>query len=96
MNVEPEYNQPVNIGNPAEFTIKELADLVVELSGVKPRFEYHPLPIDDPTRRQPDITLAKKLLEWEPRIKLRDGLKQTIDWFKSIDIGHYRPPSPNY
>jgi UDP-glucuronate decarboxylase len=96
MNAEPDYAEPVNIGNPGEFTIKELADLVAELSGHKAKFEYLPLPVDDPTRRKPDITLAKRILNWEPKTNLRDGLTATINWFKSIDIGHYRPPSPNY
>lgn len=87
---------PVNIGNPGEFTIKELAELVIEMTGAKVKLVQRPLPADDPSRRRPDITLAKKHLNWEPKIPLRDGLAKTIAWFKSIDLNHYRPPTPNY
>ncbi len=94
-----EYDQfsgPVNIGNPGEFTIRELAELVIELTGANVKLIERPLPEDDPTRRRPDITLAKKLLDWEPKVTLREGLTKTIDWFKSIDLTHYRPPTPNF
>jgi UDP-glucuronate decarboxylase len=57
---------------------------------------YEPLPPDDPTRRQPDITLAREHLEWEPTVSLRDGLSKTIDWFKTINADDYRPPTPNF
>ena len=87
---------PVNIGNPGEFTVKELAELVIELTGAKSKIVYHPLPQDDPTRRQPDITLAKAHLKWEPKVPLREGLQKTIDWFKTIRVDDYRPPTPNY
>lgn len=87
---------PVNIGNPGEFTVKELAELVIELTGAKSKIVYHPLPQDDPTRRQPDITLAKTHLKWEPKVPLREGLQKTIDWFKTIRVDDYRPPTPNY
>lgn len=96
MNHEEGFIGPVNIGNPGEFTIRELADLVIELTGVKVQLETRPLPPDDPARRQPDIKLAKKHLQWEPKIPLREGLQKTIDWFQSIDFDHYRPPTPNY
>lgn len=96
MNNENNFIGPVNIGNPTEFTIRELAELVVELTDAKSSIEKRPLPPDDPTRRQPDISLARKHLDWEPQIALRDGLQKTIEWFKSIDLGHYRPPTPNY
>ncbi|MDD4900381.1 MAG: GDP-mannose 4,6-dehydratase, partial [Candidatus Omnitrophica bacterium] len=75
-------NEPVNLGNPGEFTIKELADLVVKLTGIKGTVIYKPLPQDDPRQRQPDITRAKKILKWQPKVKLADGLQKTIDWFK--------------
>ncbi len=91
-----QFNGPVNIGNPGEFTIRELAELVIELTGAKVKLIERPLPADDPTRRRPDITLAKKILDWQPKITLREGLTKTIDWFKSIDLTHYRPPTPNY
>lgn len=87
---------PVNIGNPGEFTIKELAELVIELTGSKSRLILQPLPADDPKQRQPDITLARKHLGWEPKVALRDGLQKTIDWFRTIDVGDYRPPTPNF
>ncbi len=87
---------PVNIGNPGEFTIRELAELVIEMTGAKVSLVTKPLPSDDPSRRRPDITLAKKHLHWEPKIPLREGLAKTIQWFKSIDLSHYRPPTPNY
>ncbi|MCY3008819.1 MAG: UDP-glucuronic acid decarboxylase family protein [Pirellula sp.] len=96
MNNEDGFIGPVNIGNPGEFTIRELAELVIQLTGAKVKLEKRPLPPDDPTRRQPDITLAKKHLHWEPKIPLNQGLQQTIDWFRSIDFDHYRPPTPNF
>ena len=91
-----QFDGPVNIGNPGEFTIRELAELVIELTGANVKLIQRPLPADDPTRRRPDITLAKKLLDWQPKITLREGLTKTIDWFKTIDLSHYRPPTPNY
>ncbi len=91
-----QFTGPVNIGNPGEFTIRELAELVIELTGAKVKLIQRPLPADDPTRRRPDITLAKKLLDWQPTISLREGLVKTIEWFRSIDLSHYRPPTPNY
>ena len=87
---------PLNMGNPGEFTIKELAELVIELTGSKSQLVYKPLPQDDPARRQPDITLAQKHLDWEPQVPLRQGLEKTIAWFKTIDLAHYRPPTPNF
>jgi len=96
MNNENNFIGPVNIGNPGEFTIRELAELVIELTGNNVAFEKRPLPPDDPGRRRPDITLAKRHLNWEPKISLREGLQKTIDWFRSIDFDHYRPPTPNY
>ncbi len=96
MNAPDEVTGPINLGNPGEYTIKELAEITIELVGSKSKLHYGPLPPDDPTRRQPDITLAKKHLDWEPKVELRDGLTKTIEWFKSIDPEHYRPPTPNY
>jgi|YNPNPStandDraft_1061719.scaffolds.fasta_scaffold00310_13 UDP-glucuronate decarboxylase len=87
---------PVNIGNPEEFTILELANLVLELTGSKSRIVFKSLPADDPVRRRPDITLARQKLGWEPKTPLREGLKRTIEWFQSIDMSHYRPPTPCY
>ncbi|MEM9368790.1 MAG: UDP-glucuronic acid decarboxylase family protein [Planctomycetota bacterium] len=87
---------PVNIGNPGEFTIKELAEKVIELSGSKSAITHAPLPEDDPTRRRPDIALAKERLGWSPQIKLEEGLAKTIEWFQGIQLSDYRPPTPNY
>ena len=96
MDNEEGFIGPVNIGNQGEFTIKELAEKVISLSGSKSKLVERPLPDDDPTRRRPDISLATEKLGWTPKISLDDGLKETIDWFKSIDLGDYRPPTPNY
>ncbi|MDR2171069.1 MAG: SDR family oxidoreductase [Planctomycetaceae bacterium] len=96
MNNTENFTGPVNIGNPVEFTINELADLVVKLAGCKVNFVKKPLPTDDPKQRQPDITLAKEKLNWEPKIPLNEGLKKTIEWFKNTDFDQYRPPTPQY
>ena len=96
MNGPDDFIGPVNLGNPKEFTIRELANLVVELTGSKSRIVQKPLPIDDPKQRQPDITLARKHLGWEPQVPLRAGLEKTIAWFKSIAWDEYRAPTPNY
>ncbi len=96
MNGPDSFIGPVNIGNPVEFTMLQLAQQVIELSGSKSKIVHKPLPADDPTQRQPDISLAKKHLGWEPTVPLREGLKKTIDWFKSIDMNAYRAPTPNY
>jgi len=87
---------PVNIGNPGEFTIRELAELVIELTGSRSQIVHRPLPQDDPTQRRPDISLARQRLNWEPQIPLREGLIKTIEWFRSIDLSRFRPPTPNY
>lgn len=78
------FTGPVNLGNPGEFTIKELAEAVLELTGSSSKLVYRPLPENDPTRRQPDITLAKEHLGWEPNVHLRDGLKETIAYFDNV------------
>ncbi len=75
---------PVNLGNPNEFSIKELAELVLEITGSESKMERKPLPENDPTQRQPDISLAKEKLNWEPAIQLRRGLKKTIKYFKDV------------
>ena len=75
-------HEPVNIGNPDEFTILEFAELVRKLSGTESRIVHEPLPTDDPKQRRPDITRARRLLKWRPRIKLKQGLAATIQWFK--------------
>lgn len=84
MNTEQGFTGPVNLGNPAEFTILELAEKVLSLTGSGSKLTFRSLPQDDPKQRRPDITLAKSKLEWEPRIGLEDGLKQTIAYFRRI------------
>ena len=75
---------PVNLGNPVEFTIRELAEKVVALAGSRSRIEYRPLPANDPRQRQPDIALARSKLGWEPSVGLDEGLRRTIDYFRSV------------
>lgn len=81
MDTEDGITGPMNLGNPGEFTIKELAEIVIEMTRSKSKVVYKPLPQDDPKQRQPDIGCAKKELDWEPKIQLRDGLEKTIDYF---------------
>ncbi|MCX7426516.1 MAG: SDR family oxidoreductase [Planctomycetia bacterium] len=96
MNGPDDFIGPVNLGNPGEYSMLELARRIVDLTGSTSRLVYQPLPADDPARRQPDITLARKHLGWEPTVPLDEGLAKTIEWFRSIDLNHYRPPTPNY
>jgi len=84
MGTPDDVTGPVNLGNPVEFTIRQLAELVIELTGASSKIVSCPLPQDDPKQRRPDIGLAKSLLGWEPRIQLRDGLKKTIDYFDRL------------
>jgi UDP-glucuronate decarboxylase len=84
MNTSDEVTGPMNLGNPVEFTIRQLAELVVELVGTPSRLVYKPLPSDDPRQRQPDITLARETLNWEPRVALREGLIETIAYFDAL------------
>jgi len=72
---------PVNLGNPGEFTIKELAEQVLDLTGSRSKLDFKPLPDDDPQKRKPDIVLAQSELGWEPSVKLTDGLEKTIEYF---------------
>jgi UDP-glucuronate decarboxylase len=78
------FTGPVNLGNPSEFTMLELAELIIELTGSESEIVHRPLPEDDPTQRQPDIRLARERLGWEPRVSLREGLKPTIDYFRQV------------
>lgn len=84
MNSRDDFTGPVNIGNPEEFTILELAQKIIELTNSKSKIIFKELPQDDPKQRKPDITLAKKVLQWEPKIKLEDGLKKTIEYFDEL------------
>ncbi len=78
-----EHAGPMNIGNPHEMTIAAVAETIAAAVGVVPDLAYHPRPEDDPTVRSPDISLARAMLGWEPRVSLDDGLRRTIDWFRS-------------
>ena len=82
MNTEDEFIGPVNLGNPNEFSILELAEKVTQLTGSKSKLVFKPLPHDDPKQRQPDITLAKEKLNWQPTIELEDGLQKIVEYFK--------------
>lgn len=84
MNTGHDVTGPVNVGNPGEFTMLELANAVLELTGSSSNIEHRPLPQDDPKQRQPNIDLARRELGWEPAIALRQGLEQTIDYFRSV------------
>jgi nucleoside-diphosphate-sugar epimerase len=81
------YVWPVNLGNPDEFTILGFAEAVRKLIPTESKLTFHPLPQDDPKQRKPDIALAKKILDWEPKIKLEDGLKRTLEYFKKSELG---------
>src|SRR4029450_1117185 len=74
-------NDPVNIGNPVEMTIKEIAETIIRMTGSKSQIVYRPLPTDDPKQRRPDITRARTLLGWEPKVQLEEGLVKTIEYF---------------
>jgi dTDP-glucose 4,6-dehydratase len=82
LSKSPEH-EPVNIGNPCEFTILQCAQMVVEVTGSRSRVRFEPLPRDDPRQRRPDISKARHLLGWEPRIDLRTGLEMSLEYFRS-------------
>ena len=84
MSTSPDFSGPVNLGNPGEFTVGELAEKIIDLVGSKSKLSYHPLPDDDPVQRRPDITLAGTVLDWQPTVSLEDGLKKTISYFKEF------------
>ena len=84
MGTPDDFVGPINLGNPSEFTIKELADLIIKLSDSRSKLEYFDLPADDPVQRRPDITLANKVLSWEPSITVTEGLHKTIDYFNAV------------
>ncbi|MHC4786965.1 MAG: NAD-dependent epimerase/dehydratase family protein, partial [Planctomycetota bacterium] len=97
MDAPDDFPGPVNLGNPDEFTIRQLAERVKELTGSASQIvQSRDLPEDDPLQRQPDITLAKRRLGWEPKVPLREGLERTIEWFRSVDLSTFRAPTPNY
>ncbi|MDR3402753.1 MAG: SDR family oxidoreductase [Chthoniobacter sp.] len=80
---QSDFHEPVNIGNPREMTIKQFAEEIIRITGTSSRIEYRPLPVDDPKVRQPDITRAKKVLNWEPRVDFDEGIRKTIDYFRT-------------
>jgi UDP-glucuronate decarboxylase len=84
MTTPDDFTGPVNIGNPAEFTILELAEKILRLTGSKSKLVFEPLPSDDPRQRQPDIRLAKEQLGWEPKVEMEDGLRETIAYFRGV------------
>ena len=79
---QSEFHEPVNVGNPREMTIKQFAEEIIRITGTKSGIEYKPLPVDDPKVRQPDITRAKKILGWEPKVEFEEGITQTIEYFR--------------
>jgi nucleoside-diphosphate-sugar epimerase len=89
--LDADLTGPVNIGNPAEFTVAGLAQLVLEVTGSASDIVYEPLPVDDPRQRQPDIALARERLGWQPVVPLRAGLERTADWFRR-SLGLHPPP----
>lgn len=84
MDTPREFSGPVNLGNPCEFTVGELAETIIDLVGSRSKLAHHPLPDDDPVQRRPDISLAGTVLDWQPTVSLEDGLKKTITYFKDI------------
>ncbi len=84
MDKDGDLPGPINIGNPTEFTIKQLAENVIDLTGAKSKLVYRPLPSDDPKQRQPNIEKARELLGWQPKVALRDGLQKTIEYFDGL------------
>ena len=84
MATPPEITGPINVGNPGEFTIRQLAEMTIELTNSSSKLIFQPLPQDDPKRRRPDITKAKAILDWEPRTPLREGLAHTIAYFDDL------------
>jgi len=79
-----DYHQPVNVGNPSEITLKQFAEEVIALTGTKQKITYKPLPVDDPKQRRPDITKAREILGWEPKVERKEGLKITYEYFKAL------------
>ena len=91
MGTADETTGPVNLGNPGEYTIRELAEVVIRISGSRSAIEHRPLPVDDPRQRRPDIRRARELLDWTPAVQLEDGLQKTIAYFdRLLGAGHYR------
>ena len=84
MRTDDEITGPMNLGNPGEFTILELAQKIIQMTGSKSKLIFQPLPGDDPTQRKPDIAFAEKALDWRPKVHLEEGLVKTIDYFRRL------------
>jgi dTDP-glucose 4,6-dehydratase len=82
--LDSDVNDPVNIGNPTEITLLDFAKEIISMTGSKSEIAFKPLPVDDPKCRQPDISKAKKLLNWEPKVSREEGLKKTIEYFRNV------------
>ncbi|HEX2971433.1 MAG TPA: UDP-glucuronic acid decarboxylase family protein, partial [Tepidisphaeraceae bacterium] len=93
MNGPDDLTGPVNLGNPGEFTMRQLAELVISMTGSKVKLVTLPRPADDPSQRQPNITLAREHLKWEPKVSLQEGLAKTIAYFRNINLAHFRRPT---
>ena len=91
--LQSDYKDPMNLGNPAEMTVLKFAETIQRLTLTQAPIVHRPLPVDDPKQRRPDVTLAKKILGWEPRIGLEEGLKSTVAYFASRDVPGPRAPS---
>ena len=79
---QSDFHEPVNVGNPREMTIKQFAEEIIRIIGTKSGIEHRPLPVDDPAVRQPDISRAKKILGWEPKVEFEEGIAHTIEYFR--------------
>jgi UDP-glucuronate decarboxylase len=84
METDNEVTGPMNLGNTCEFTMCQLADMVIKITGSRSKLVFDPLPVDDPRQRQPDITMARRIIEWEPATSLEEGLKTTIRYFEQL------------
>merc|ERR1711920_124154 len=82
------------MGNSHEFTVKELAEMVIEVTGSTSKLVYLPLPSNDPSQRKPDITQAKAVLGWEPKTQLREGIEKTVEYFRRLDLRKFKKPTP--
>jgi UDP-glucuronate decarboxylase len=91
MGTPHDVTGPVNLGNPGEFTIRELAQTIIDMTGSSSRIVYMPLPMDDPKQRRPDVSLADELLRWRPAVALGEGLLKTVGYFERL-LGELRPP----
>jgi len=92
---QDEFNGPMNLGNPNEFTVKELAEMVIEVTGSKSKIIYLPLPGDDPKQRRPNIDIARTRLDWEPKVQLREGIQKTAEYFSRLDMRKFKKPTPH-